>query len=193
MPRLALLAALAAALVAGCADPAPPALACDGVIRTVSGEPGVHVPIGTSVEWSTNPPVTGMHYPIWAAWDRHYTALDRGYWVHNAEHGGIVLLYRCPEGCPDVVDALLDVARSLPADASCAAPVRGRLIVAADPLLPPEVQVAVVGWNAYYAASCFDPYARTFAAARYRRGPEDTCAEGANLGGAPIEPAPSPR
>jgi hypothetical protein len=129
-----------------------------------------------------------MHYPSWAAWDRHYTALGRGYWVHNAEHGGVILLYRCPEGCPDVVDALLDVARSLPADGACQAPVRNRVIVAADPLLPEEVQVAVVGWNAAYTAGCFDPYARTFAAARYGKGPEDLCADGATLGGAAIDP-----
>lgn len=189
MLRPASSAALAAvALAPACADPAPPQLACDGAIHSVSGEPGLHVPIGTSIEWSTNPPATGAHYPIWAAWDRHYTSLDRGFWVHNAEHGGVVLLYRCPEGCPDVVDALLDVARTFPTEGACAAPVRNRLIVAADSLLPAEVSVAVVAWDAFYTASCFDPYVRTFAAARYRKGPEDVCAEGASLGGGFIDP-----
>lgn len=186
---LAALGTLGGALVSGCADPEPLALACDGEIRTASSGAALHVPIGSSIEWATNPPVAGAHFPIWAAWDRHYPALDRGYWVHNAEHGGVILLYRCPEGCPDVVDALLDVARSLPADAACQAPVKNRVIVAADPLLPAEVTVAVVGWGASYTASCFDPYAGTFAAARYGKGPEDLCADGASLGGDVIEPA----
>jgi hypothetical protein len=121
-----------------------------------------------------------------AKWDAHYTSLDRGYWVHNAEHGGVILLYRCPEGCPDVVDALLDVARALAPDGSCQAPVRNRVLVVADPLLPPDVQVAAVGWNATYTASCFDAYVGTFADDRYNRGPEDTCLDGASLGSAPL-------
>jgi hypothetical protein len=180
MVRLALVALLGAA---GCAEDPPPPLGCDGVIHGVPGEAGLHVPVGSPIEGSTNPPATGKHYPVWARWNRHYTSLERGYWLHNAEHGGIVLLYRCPEGCPDVVDALLDVARAFPADGSCEAPVRNRVIVVADPLLPQEVQVAAVGWNSFYTASCFDPYVGTFAAARYRKGPEDICADGVDRGG----------
>lgn len=186
MPRFAIFALLAAS---ACADPEPiPPLACDGVIQTVRGEAGLHVPAGTPIEWSTNPPATGMHYPAWAEWDHHYTSLDRGYWMHNAEHGGIVLLYRCPEGCPEVIDALLDVVRSFQADGSCQAPVRNRLIVAADPLLPPEVQVAAVGWSSIYTASCFDPYVKIFAGTRYNRAPEDLCVDGLDRGGTFIEP-----
>ena len=44
-----------------------------------------------------------MHYPVWRAYDRTYAALDRGYYLHDAEHGAIVLLYNCPDGCPEVV------------------------------------------------------------------------------------------
>jgi hypothetical protein len=185
-----LLAAAVGGVGAGCADsdPGPIPLACDGVIRDVPGEPALHVPVGSPIEWSTNPPATGMHFGVWAKWDHHYPALDRGFWLHNAEHGGIILLYRCPDGCPDVVDALLDLAGTFAGDPACAAPVRNRLIVAADPLLPAEVQVAAVGWNATYTASCFDPYIRTFAAARYRKGPEDLCTDGASLGGTFIDP-----
>jgi hypothetical protein len=184
--RVAIFALLAAPACGDDAAPIP--LACDGVIETVGSEPGIHMPIGSTIAWSTNPPVTGMHYPVWAKWDHHYTSLDRGFWVHNAEHGGVILLYRCPEGCPDVVASLLDVVRSFSTDASCPAPVRHRLIVAADPLLPEGVQVAAVGWNAAYTASCFDPYIRTFAAERYNRGPEDLCIDGVDRGGAPIDP-----
>jgi hypothetical protein len=187
MLRLAIFTVVAAS-ACGDPDPDPIDLACDGVIRNVSGEDALHVPVGSPIEWSTNPPATGMHYAVWAKWDRHYTALDRGYWVHNAEHGGVILLYRCPEGCPDVVDALLAVAGSFPSDDACQAPVRNRLIVVADPLLPPEVQVAAVGWNALYTASCFDPYIETFAAARYGKGREDLCLDGTSLGGTAIEP-----
>jgi hypothetical protein len=186
VPRFAILAVLAASACAD--DAAPPSLACDGVIQTVRGEAGVHVPVGTPIEGSTNPPATGMHYPLWARWDHHYTSLERGYWLHNAEHGGVVLLYHCPDGCPDVVTSLLDVARSFSIDGSCQPPIRNRLIVAADPQLPAGVQVAAVGWNAIYTASCFDPYVKTFAAARYNKAPEDLCNDGVDRGGTFIEP-----
>ncbi len=190
MPRFAIFAALAAA---ACADPEPlPPLACDGKVENVRGEAGLHVPVGSPIEWSTNPPATGMHYPLWARWNHHYESLDRGYWMHNAEHGGIVLLYRCPEGCPEVIEALLDVVRAFEPDGSCQPPVRNRLIVAADPLLPPEVQVAAVGWNAIYTASCFDPYVTSFARARYEKAPEDLCVDGIDRGGTLIEPPPPP-
>jgi len=185
MLRFAIFAAVAAS---ACSESEPVQLACDGAVRDVDGEDALHVPVGSPIEWSTNPPATGKHYAVWAKWDQQYTALDRGYWVHNAEHGGVILLYRCPEGCPDVVDALLGVVRSFSTDGACQAPVRNRLIVVADPLLPPEVQVAAVGWNALYTASCFDPYVETFAAGHYGKGREDLCLDGTSLGGTAIEP-----
>ncbi len=161
---------------------------CDGVQTTVDGEPGIHMPQGSEIVWSTNPPVTGAHYPVWAAWDRDYPMLERGFYVHNAEHGGIVLLYNCPAGCPDVVTQLEDVVRAAAVDAGCTAPVRNRMIVTSDPLLPDGVQVAAVAWRTLYTASCFDPYVQTFAKIHYNRAPEDLCNEGIGLGGTFIEP-----
>lgn len=167
-----------------------PVGACDGVLHSIPGETGVHMPAGTTIEWSSNPPATGPHFPSWAGWDRHYAVLERGYWMHNAEHGGVILLYNCPTGCPEVVDALLDVARDAASDDTCSAPVTKRIIVAADPLLPEGTQVAAVAWNTYYTASCFDPYVTTFVRSRYRHGTEDTCADGVPFGGVRIEPPP---
>ncbi len=159
---------------------------CDGRITTFVPEPGDHVAPGTALTWPTNPPVSGNHFNAWVAWNRHYEELDRGYWVHNAEHGGVILLYNCPQGCPEVVASLLDVVRSSRVDPKCEAPVRNRLIVAADRLLPADVQVAAVGWSVHYQASCFDPYVAQFARDRQGQGPEDTCAAGIPLVGTPI-------
>jgi hypothetical protein len=146
------------------------------------------MPVGSTIEWSTNPPATGPHYPSWAGWDRHYLNLPRGTWMHNAEHGGVIVLYNCPDGCQDVVDGLYEVARNAPTDASCVAPATKRIILAADPLLPEGVQVAAVAWNTFYTASCLDPYLQTFVDTHFRHGPEDTCAEGIPAGGALINP-----
>jgi hypothetical protein len=185
--------ALLIAVLGACSDdtvPVPdepvPVGACDGLLTYVRGEAGTHVPFASVIEWSTNPPVTGSHYPSWAGWDRHYQQLDRGFYVHNAEHGGIVLLYNCPTGCQDVVDALLDVTRNATPDGTCADPIRHRILVAADPLLPPEIQVAAVAWNRLYTASCFDPYVATFTREQYAHAPEDFCADGNPMTGVPI-------
>ncbi|HET9987990.1 MAG TPA: DUF3105 domain-containing protein, partial [Kofleriaceae bacterium] len=93
--------------------PQPVGGSCNGMTENVPSEEGVHVAVGTPVTWSTNPPVTGAHYPVWAAYDRTYAQLDRGYYLHDAEHGAIIFLYNCPAGCPDVVSALEDVVRKM--------------------------------------------------------------------------------
>jgi hypothetical protein len=188
------LVALFALLAAACSsDPEEPAEmmiagACNGIVRTEHATSAQHVDMGSTIEWTNNPPTGGDHYPLWAAWDLSYSELPRGNYVHNLEHGGIVLLYHCDPACPDVVDQLLEVARNMDTDPACDAPITKRVIVTGDPLLPAGVQVAAVAWNHAYTASCFDGYVAKFAAQYYGQGTEATCANGANLGGTPIEP-----
>lgn len=164
--------------------------ACNGMTESVPSEAALHVPIGTSVQWTTNPPVTGKHYPVWAAYDRTYAQLDRGYYLHNAEHGAIIFLYNCPDGCPDVVSGLEDVVRNMPIDPNCTAPVRQRALVTGDPLLPEGVTVAAVAWDNLYTATCVDSYLRTFASNHYALGPEAVTDNGENLGGTFIDVSP---
>lgn len=190
---LAALAALAvaAAALAGCGDdlrpPGGPVGTCDGAVFEIEGEPGLHVPPDQTISWSTNPPATGKHYPAWAGWYRTYPQLARGYWMHNAEHGGVILLYNCPDGCAEDVAALAAVAAARPQDSSCAAPIRNRILIAADPKLPAGTKIAAVAWNAYYTATCVDAAALDeFIANHYARGPEDLCGDGLAMGGARI-------
>lgn len=177
-------------LLAACGDdhaiPPEDVGGCDGIVESVPDEQGDHVPVGSRIEWSSNPPAIGAHYPQWAAWDRHYAGLQRAYYVHNLEHGGIVLLYNCPNGCPDVVESLIDVVRTAKVDTTCEGVVKNRMIVVQDPMMPAEVQVAAVAWGQVYTASCFDPYVARFARTRYRRAPEDFCDDGVPMGGALI-------
>ncbi|MEO6773158.1 MAG: DUF3105 domain-containing protein [Kofleriaceae bacterium] len=170
--------------------PQPVGGACNGMTENVPSEEGVHVAPGTQVTWSTNPPVTGAHYPVWGAYDRSYAQLDRGYYLHDAEHGAIVLLYNCPDGCPDTVTALEAVVQGMPTDPMCTAPVRQRALVTSDPLLPAGVTVAAVAWDNWYTATCTDGFLATFASEHYGAGPEQLCSDGANLGGTLIDPLP---
>jgi hypothetical protein len=169
-------------LCCGCAEePAAVELGpCDSRVVEVPLETGNHVVPGTPIAFSTNPPATGTHYEIWARWDQSYAdpPLERGYWVHNAEHGGVVFLYNCPDGCAGDVAALQALVDALPFDPHCEPPVRNRTIITADPLLPAGVRIAAVAWGWSYTASCVDaPSLRAFFDAHYGMSYENFCAQ----------------
>ena len=82
--------------------------ACDDVPdsvrdRRVPNEGGGHVPEGTVVDYESNPPASGPHYsgfglaPVAAGF--YEEALRPERWVHNLEHGYVVVLYDCPGDC----------------------------------------------------------------------------------------------
>jgi hypothetical protein len=119
--------------------------------------PPSHVDQGTVIDWPMNPPTSGTHYPQPAAWATTYPfAVMRGNYVHNEEHGGIAMLYNCPDGCPDIVESMTAFGQALPQDPQCETPVNARWIVTPDPLLPAGVTVAAVAWGWSYTAPCFD-------------------------------------
>ena len=89
-----------------------------------------HVTTGTSVKYLYCPPASGAHYsatgqgPIEA---RVYGPNDRAIpegWVHNLEHGALVLLYKCPgDACSDSGQAALQqLWASWPASPVCNIP-----------------------------------------------------------------------
>jgi hypothetical protein len=141
-----------------------------------------HVPIGTMVQWDSNPPSSGPHYPIWAAFQAYTTPVPRGYYVHDLEHGAIVFLYNCGSaGCPEVVSTLQAASDSLLDDPLCAQQggpgVRVRTVITPDPLIPTRVAAAAWGW--IYLADCADlPTLEQFAKAHYGQGREDLCSPG---------------
>src|SRR5438552_11283985 len=88
----------AAAAVEPPVDAGPPILpnpACAGVVETHVIQGWKHVPLGTPFDYNSNPPSSGWHNPVWASYGTHSNAVDRAYYVHNLEHGAIVLLYKC--------------------------------------------------------------------------------------------------
>jgi hypothetical protein len=59
-----------------------------------------HVPAGTVVQYNSRPPTSGNHYDTPSGYGVFDRAVPTGNWVHNLEHGAIVVLYR-----PDLCDA----------------------------------------------------------------------------------------
>ena len=90
-----------------------------------------HVIVGSSVTYEFCPPTSGSHYnapgsgPIPDLFYAQDQATVPEGWVHNMEHGAMVVLYRCPEGCgADAQAALGAVQGQLPASPLCGFPPR---------------------------------------------------------------------
>jgi Protein of unknown function (DUF3105) len=127
-----------------------------------------HVPVGTTVDYPFNPPDGGDHYPIWQQpWGYYPTAVRREYWVHNLEHGGIVLLYNCATGCTADVDHLRAIMTATPPDQFNEV----RILITADNAMPHKF--AAVAWGYRWQGDTVDEAAiRCFIGARYDKGPE---------------------
>jgi uncharacterized protein DUF3105 len=172
-PRHAGLALAAALSACGGASPNAPAptAATPGV--AVPNEGWTHVPEGSAVSYQNNPPASGPHYPVWLRYQAYSQPMARGYWVHNLEHGAIVVLYR-PDASADVVRQITDAFRSIPVDPSCG---HQRALLTPDPLLPRLT--AVVAANFVLLGDSVDAQSiRDFAVARRGRGPEQVCDQG---------------
>jgi hypothetical protein len=164
-----------------------PDAACLVSVDTPALLPAQHVAIGSDIAWDSNPPSSGPHFPIWAAYQAYTSPVPRGYYVHDLEHGAIVLLYKCdPDGgnggidCTTIQASLQQVSDALPDDPVCTAlgeGVRVRVVITPDPLL--DVPVAAAAWGWTYRADCLDlPSLIDFARAHYGQGTEDLCNDG---------------
>lgn len=78
-----------------------------GVEILVPDEGNLHVPVGQQVTYQANPPASGSHWsaagvaPVDAG--VYDVALEEEQWIHNLEHGYVVLLYDCHGPCqPDL-------------------------------------------------------------------------------------------
>lgn len=172
---------LSASLGAGCGESPPggplPMGACAPQQRMVPDEGADHVATGTQLSFASNPPASGKHYPLWGRWGVHPEVLPRGHWVHNLEHGGVALLYRCDGACPEIEAGLRAVMDNAPTDSACSSAIRTRLVLTPDPLL--DTKVAAAAWTHTYTADCVDgPSLLEFIRSHYDQAPESLCNEG---------------
>ncbi len=158
--------------------PQKPAAACDVTIENVPIAGFKHVPQGTPLTFCTNPPTSGDHYPIWAAYREYDKPLEWGNLVHSMEHGAILLLYKCDDGrpCPEVLDAFRQVLANTAEDPLCD-PGTKRIIIAPAPTL--DTKVAAAAWDAIYTAPCADvPTLDAFVRDHYAKTHENLCIPG---------------
>ena len=131
----------------------------------------MHIALPDEIEYTTNPPATGDHRPMWACWGE-YSFLPATRWLHNLEHGGIAFLYN-PCAPESIIDELRDAARRFPGDET--GPFRWVMTPYAN--LPSAV--AVVAWEWVYQANCVQPNEISeFVRQHYRQAPEDIAVPG---------------
>lgn len=153
------------------------ASSCGTTVATFALEASPHVAACSVVNYSTNPPTSGPHYPSWAAFKVYTQPVPRGFYVHAMEHGAVVIAYNCPTNCDAEVAALVAYLDSRPADPLCTLPLKNRFIVTPDPLL--DVPFAAAAWGASLKSQCFDLAALgTFIDQYYAKAPENFCFDG---------------
>lgn len=113
------------------------------------------------IDYKDDPPAGGAHNPCWAEWGAHTDEVRPENWVHNLEHGGVVLLYWCPDGCADTIAELTKFADT-----------HERALL--TPYRDLQTRFAYVSWGYRLLTNCDDTaLVRMFYDAHVGRGPED--------------------
>ncbi len=133
---------------------------CNAVVRSYPIPSVIHVPPCSAVEYQTNPPSAGDHYPIYPRYGVYSAAIPRGFWVHTLEHGGVVLTYSCADCEDEVSQAEELIADTEPALACCTASgcpkdAANQLLLTPDPGL--STAWAASSWGFTLTADCFEP------------------------------------
>jgi len=140
--------------------------ACDGdcLIEQFAVTSASHVAGG--IDYYNRPPVAGDHDPCWAPYGVHETEVGDEHWVHNLEHGAVVMLYNCPSGCANEAQVLVDLSEELPAETTLISPYS---------LM--ESRFAAVSWAWRITLGCADEQAlRDFYDEHVGQAPEATSA-----------------
>ena len=115
------------------------------------------------------PPTSGQHWgDTWADWTMYDHLLPPEEFVHNLEHGGIVLLYRCNTPCPQLVKQLRDLYTSFP----LARNGKVKMVVAPDPRIKSPITILAWTWIDELPRMDRDRLLR-FYRAHVDQGPED--------------------
>ncbi len=118
------------------------------------------------ISYTESPPAAGTHDPCWHPWGAHTDGVPARRFVHNLEHGGIVLAYECPEGCETDVAAL-----------EAAAKASGRPYIV-TPFAGMPTRFVALAWNHRLLTECVDEAAIVAFAKAYCPGAPEQFSDG---------------
>ena len=148
---------------------------CMAEERTFPSEGQMHIDACTKLTFGTNPPSSGTHYPVWAAFQVYDRAIPQGFVVHALEHGAIAMQYRPGDADAAKVAEIAAWAASLPADPRCG--FARRVLVLPNPNL--TTPFAAAAWQKTLTSTCFHgPTFARFYRDHVGKAPEDICAPG---------------
>ena len=141
--------------------------------QPVDEMPHTHVQPPANVTYLHTPPTSGCHYnlgygdaPIQTG--LYNQSVPNEYWVHNLEHGYIVVLYNCPNGCTTEFNQLHDWYHSLAATPGVP---YAKALVLPDTSI--DVPFAVESWDWYDPMPVFSlTEVKNFYANHENNGPE---------------------
>ncbi len=126
-----------------------------------------HVPEGTPVEYSTNPPTSGPHWGSTAQWGVYTSrppADER--LVHNLEHGGVIISYNLDQLDAPTVEQLQALADELYRERPC-------IILTPRESIQDDKPIALAAWGVLALLDEYDePAIRAFWRDHVARGPE---------------------
>src|SRR5262245_10968016 len=91
---------------------------CIEVLQNPPNQGWDHYTSDSVLEWQAEPPTSGPHFTEWTRYGAYSTPIPRGYWIHNLEHGGIVMLYRS-DAPASIVAQMRAVYAAMPRDPQC--------------------------------------------------------------------------
>ena len=161
-----------------------------------------HVALGTRVRYAFCPPASGLHYnapgsagPIEARFYGSSETTIPQNWIHNMEHGGMVLLYRCASGdtCDDAQQTTLrNFFTTFPNSPICDIPKGGigPVITRFDDM---QFPYAALLWDQVLPLNSFDAdqILAFFAQNGERTNPEPQCAQPTPTPGPTDTPGPT--
>jgi hypothetical protein len=112
---------------------------------------GQHVQVGAQhVPYNSTPPTSGPHWDTPADWSLYREPVPEERWVHNLEHGGIVILYNCAQGCPDLTGRLDTLFKTAPRSKL------GNVKLLITPYDKVPNRLTLVAWNYYLPLDDYD-------------------------------------
>lgn len=152
--------------VAGSLTQTTACAACGGNCTEESWVYGTPYHDTAPISYAESPPAGGSHDPCWHPWGAHPAGVPARRFVHNLEHGGLILAYECPEGCAADVAALEKAAEA-----------SGRPYIV-TPFTGMPARIVAVAWNHRLLTNCVDEAAIVAFAKAYCPGAPEQFSDG---------------
>ena len=128
-----------------------------------------HVAASATTDYGFCPPTSGPHYsgtglgPLQAGIYGPNAEAKPGGWVHNLEHGYVVVLYRGADSDPARIESWIAALPQTPGAAACGLPAK-LLVARFNEMATPY---AVLAWDRFLPLETWDPAAASTFAARW--------------------------